>query len=181
MRGGHPALELDVAAQVESVGDVVQIAFGLRLRGEMLLPVPFVQQFLREGIAVGPAFRIETRAGITVPVPGAANTGAGLEHAHLEPQFAQLAELIEAGNAGANDDGVEIQGCLRWSSVGNRLQRIHPNFPKRRDGREIRTFTSPETQQSRALGQPRRGRLYCAAEYCQRLRIEVMRMSRGRQ
>jgi hypothetical protein len=48
-----------------------------------------------------------------------------------------LVELIEAGNAGADDDGVEIQGCLRWSSVGNRLQRIHPISPERSDGREI--------------------------------------------
>jgi hypothetical protein len=48
MRGGHPAFELDVAAQLELVGDIVQIALRLPLCGEMLLPVPFVQQFLEK-------------------------------------------------------------------------------------------------------------------------------------
>ena len=32
--GGHPALELDVAAQIELVGDVIQIALGLGLRSK---------------------------------------------------------------------------------------------------------------------------------------------------
>ena len=112
MCGGYPALALDVAAQVELVGDVIQIALGLGLRGEVFLPIPFVQQFLRKGIAVGPAFGIEAGAGIAVPVPGAADAGAGLEHAHLEPEFAQPVELVEAGDAGADDDRVEIHGCL---------------------------------------------------------------------
>ncbi len=126
---GHPALELDVAAQIELVGDIVEIALGLRLAREVLLPIPLLQQFRRKGVAVGPAFGIEARAGIAVPVPGAADPGAALERAHPEPEFAQLIELIEAGNAGADDDSVEIQGCFRWSSVRNRLQCIHPLSP----------------------------------------------------
>ena len=39
---GYPALALDVTAQIELVGDVIQIALGLRLRGEVFFPVPFV-------------------------------------------------------------------------------------------------------------------------------------------
>ena len=108
MRGGHAALELDVAAQVELVGDMVQIALGLGLAGEVLLPVPFVEQFLRKGIAVGPALGIEAGARIAVPVPGAADTRAGLEQPHLQAEFAQPVELIQPGNAGADDDGVKI-------------------------------------------------------------------------
>jgi len=54
--GGHAALELDVAPQVELVGDMVQIPLGLGLAGEMLLPLPFLQQFLGKRVAVGPAF-----------------------------------------------------------------------------------------------------------------------------
>src|SRR4029450_2373925 len=104
--------ELDVAAQVKLVGDVIQIALGLGLGGEVFLPVPFLQQFLREGIAVGPAFGIEAGARVAVPVPGPADAGAGLEYAHPEPEFAQPVELVEAGDAGAEDDGVEIQGRL---------------------------------------------------------------------
>src|SRR4051794_30898915 len=39
----------------------------------MLLPVPFPHQLLRKGVAIGPAFGIEARAGIAVPVPGSAD------------------------------------------------------------------------------------------------------------
>jgi len=37
---------LDVAAQIELVGDIVEVALGLGLRREALVPVPFLQQFL---------------------------------------------------------------------------------------------------------------------------------------
>src|SRR6202012_5712292 len=81
----------------------------LRLAGEMLGPFPFRQQLPGEGIAVGIAFRIESCAGIAIPVPGAADLGAGLEHAHLQAQFAQPQELVHARQAAADDDGVEIE------------------------------------------------------------------------
>src|SRR5262249_20119809 len=67
-----------------------------------------VQKLLREREAVGIALRIEARAGIAVPVPRAADAGAGLEHAHLHAELAQQMELVEAGDAGPNDDGVVI-------------------------------------------------------------------------
>ena len=74
----------------------------------MLVPVPFVQQFLGEGVAVGPALGIEARARIAVPVPGAADAGAGFEHPDLKAEFAQAIELVEAGNAGADDDASKL-------------------------------------------------------------------------
>jgi hypothetical protein len=46
--GLHRAPELDVAAQVERVGDVVQVALGLGLGREVLGPVPFGQQLVAE-------------------------------------------------------------------------------------------------------------------------------------
>ena len=93
MRGEDAALELDVTPQIEFVGDVIQIALGLRLTGEMLLPVPFLQQFLRKGVAVCPALRIKARAGIPVPVPSAADAGAGFKHPHLQAEFAEPVKL----------------------------------------------------------------------------------------
>src|SRR6476620_12049908 len=72
----------------------------------MLLPVPFRHQLLGKGVAIGPAFGIETRAGITVPVPGAADVRAGLEDPYGHAQFAQAVEHIHAGNPGADDDRV---------------------------------------------------------------------------
>ena len=113
MRRGNGGFELDVAPEVELVGDVVQISLGFRLAGEMLLPVPFVEQFLGKGVAVGPTFGVKPRAGITVPVPGTADTGAGLEHPRRQAEFAQAVELIEAGHPRADDDRVEIGGHLR--------------------------------------------------------------------
>ena len=55
VRRRHAAVELDVAPQVELIGDIVQIALGLGLGGEMLLPIPFFQQLLRKRVAIGPA------------------------------------------------------------------------------------------------------------------------------
>src|SRR6516165_4539090 len=40
------AVELDVAPQVELVGDVIEIAFGLGLGGKALAPIPLVEQLL---------------------------------------------------------------------------------------------------------------------------------------
>ena len=74
-RRRNPAAKLDVAPQVELVGDMVEIAQRFRLAGKMLRPVPFLQKLLRKRVAVGIALRIEARAGIAVPVPGAADIG----------------------------------------------------------------------------------------------------------
>ena len=92
MRGRDRAAELHVPAQVELVGDVVQVFQRVGLRGEVLLPVPFLHQLLGKGVAVGPAFGIEARAGIAVPVPGAADVRAGLEDPRGHAQFAQAVE-----------------------------------------------------------------------------------------
>src|SRR5438046_10544685 len=72
----------------------------------MLLPVPFRHQLLGKGVAIGPAFGIKTRAGITVPVPGAADVRSGLEDRYGHVQFAQAVEQIHAGNPRADDDSV---------------------------------------------------------------------------
>src|SRR5690348_9647815 len=45
-RRGDPGIELDVRAQIELVGDIIEVALVLRLTGEMLLPIPFLQQLL---------------------------------------------------------------------------------------------------------------------------------------
>src|SRR5216110_2428328 len=82
----------------------------------MLLPVPFRHQLLGKGVAIGPAFGIKTRAGITVPVPGAADVRAGLEDPHSHAQFAQAVEHIHAGNPGADDDRViDRELTLAWA------------------------------------------------------------------
>ena len=45
-------IELDVAAEVEFVGDIVQVAFVLGLPGKMLFPVPLLQQLFPKAVCV---------------------------------------------------------------------------------------------------------------------------------
>src|SRR6185437_9667177 len=125
MRGRDAAVELDVAAEVELVGDEIEVAFGLGLGGEVLLPVPLVEQLLRERIAVGPAFGIEARAGIAVPIPGAADRRTGFEGAHPQTELAQLVKLVEPRDAGADHDGIEILASqIHASLLPNPLPRF---------------------------------------------------------
>ena len=66
------------------------------------------------------ALRIEARTGIAVPVPGAADAGAGLPHA----QLAQPIELVEARHARPADDGIVVR-CL---ARGGHLLRPLKNY-----------------------------------------------------
>ncbi|MEZ5504027.1 MAG: hypothetical protein R3E50_15740 [Halioglobus sp.] len=45
--------ELDVAAQIEAVGNMIQVTLGFRLRGEALRPVPLRQQLVGKPVLVG--------------------------------------------------------------------------------------------------------------------------------
>src|SRR6266849_5167103 len=109
-RGLDPAIELDVAAKVELVGDEVAVAQRLRLRREVLAPLPLAQDLVGEGVAVGPALGIEPRPGVTVPVPRPADAVARLEHPYPQAEPAQPVELVHAGDPGADDDGVVQHG-----------------------------------------------------------------------
>src|SRR5262249_44497964 len=72
-RRGDLRMQLDVSAQVKLVRDIIEVALVLRLAGIMFFPVPFLQEFLREGIAVGVTLRVEARARVAIPIPGAAD------------------------------------------------------------------------------------------------------------
>ena len=83
---GDAGVELDVGAQVEAVGDVVGVFQDLRLGGEALGPLPLLLQLVRERVRILHALDVAARAGIAVPVPGAADAGALLEHAHRKAE-----------------------------------------------------------------------------------------------
>ena len=104
---GDRRVEAHVAPEVEAVDHVVEVALGLRLPGEVLLPLPVVEQLLREEVAVGVALGVEPRARVAVPVPGAADAAAGLEQQHREARFAGAVQLVDAGDAGADDEDVD--------------------------------------------------------------------------
>ena len=82
MGGRNSGVESNITAQIEFVRHLLQITQSLRLACEVLTPIPFIEQFLRERIAVAVGFGIEPRAGIAIPVPGAADIATSLKHSH---------------------------------------------------------------------------------------------------
>src|SRR6476660_8010738 len=104
---------MDVLAQIEAIGHEVQVAFGLGLGRKALAPVPLVVQLLGEPILIDVRRRIDARAGITVPVPSAANVVAGFHGLHLESLLTQAIELVHAGDSRADDEGIELDGGPR--------------------------------------------------------------------
>src|SRR3989454_3666642 len=122
-RRGDPRMQLDVSAQVKLVGDIIEVALVLRLAGILFFPVPFLQEFLREGIAVGVALRVEARARVAIPIPGAAHATPRLKDPDREPTFPQPVQRIESGHPGPNDDHIVLltvldqprpSGCAVW-------------------------------------------------------------------
>ena len=172
MRRGHAAVTPDIAAQIEFIGDEIQITFGFRLRREMFGPIPFLQQFLRKRITVGPAFGIETGTGVAIPVPGAPDIGAGFQDQRLEAKRAQPVQLIQAGDASADDDGIVIQiwrgvgRCVAFPGVAHRfilphvgpLREESPDFAPWRSGGRVRSRGRTLPARYRAAPVPSPGR-----------------------
>ena len=102
--------EAHVAPEVEPVHHVVQVALDLGLLGEVLLPFPLLEQLPREEVGVGVALRVEARARVAVPVPGAADAVARLEQLHGEAGFPCQVELVDTGDAPADDEHVDVGG-----------------------------------------------------------------------
>ena len=73
LRAFDDGVELDVGAETKTVGDVVGVFQNLRLRRVALAPVPFLLQLFGERIGILHALDVAARAGIAVPVPGAAD------------------------------------------------------------------------------------------------------------
>ena len=116
----YPALELDVAVQVEALRNVLQVALDLGLRGVALRPLPLLLQLLGEAEGVLEALDVTARARVAVPVPGPPDTRAGLVDPEPEAHLSESVEHVEAGEAGAYDRDVE-EGRL----PGSRLRVDH--------------------------------------------------------
>ncbi len=121
--GRDPGAEADVPAQVEAVDHVVEVALGLRLGGEVLAPLPLVEELAGEEVAVGVALRVEAGARVTVPVPGAPDPVAGLHQQGREPRFAGAVQLVDAGDPRAHDEHVDVRGRLRAGGLPGRGRR----------------------------------------------------------
>ena len=120
--------ELDVGLEVEALGAVLEVAQDLVLLRIALGPVPFLQQVLVERVTVDVAVGIAARAGIAIPVPGAADAVAGLEHGDVQVKLvAQRMQHVHAGEPGADDDGIEVG--FRASRLGLALHIRHDVSP----------------------------------------------------
>ena len=118
---GDRRLELDVAAEVEAIRDVLQVAQDLRLPRVALGPPPLLLELVRELVGILDTIGITAGAGIAVPVPGAADAAAPLEDLYRKPHPAQAMEHIEAGEARADDDRVHV-----WRNHGAAVPGLAP-------------------------------------------------------
>src|SRR5262249_48928478 len=119
--------ELDVGFEVEAFGAVLKIAQDLILLWIAFGPVPLLQQVFVERVAINVAVRIAARARIAIPVPGAADPVAGLEHSDVQVELvAQRVKHVHAGKAGTDDNGIEVGSLARsWRTP----LRIRHNTP----------------------------------------------------
>ena len=106
-RVGHRGLQRDVIAQVVAVDDAVEVLEDLGLADELGLPRCLRVQVAVERVLVDEPLGVRQRAGVLVPVPGAADP-AGLVDGHgVEAEIvAQLVQHVDATESGADDECV---------------------------------------------------------------------------
>ena len=91
--------------------------------------------------------------GVAVPVPGAADAVAGLEDLHAQAHLvAQAVVHVQAGEAGADDDGVDVTGRWGRRGVGGGLHVVGWSRPRSagrrgglRRGRSVQARTALTT------------------------------------
>jgi hypothetical protein len=105
-RRDDAAVESDVARQRELLVHVTEVAPQLVPGGEALRPVPVAPQHLHRELVVRHV-RIDAGPRIAVPVPDAAEVGPGLDDTHVKSPLAQPVQLVQAAEAGADDQRVE--------------------------------------------------------------------------
>ena len=151
----HAGVEANVPAQVEAVCHMVEVAHDLGLLGVALGELPLADQIIGEGVAVGMAFGIAARAGVAVPVPGAAHAIGRFQQKRVQAQpVAQLVQLVHAGEAGADDQRVECLGGHRDPPRSARAQGAMAALtPSCRSGTGLGTGGEP-AQPSHASASP---------------------------
>ena len=120
-RRGDGDAEAHVAAEVEAVDHVVEVALGLGLLGEVLLPLPLVEELLREEVAVRVALGVEARARVAVPVPRAADATAGLDQRDREARLAGAVQLVDAGDARPRRPGRRRRAARRSAGASGSM------------------------------------------------------------
>src|SRR3546814_6359479 len=124
--GRDEAVEANMLAEAETVGDMAEIALELGLAGEMLGPVPFGEELWREGVGVGIAFRVEPGSGITIPPPDADDIGASFQQQHAHLALQKPVKRIESREQGPNENRIIVEwGKLRPGRLACNQPHIH--------------------------------------------------------
>ena len=100
--------EADVVPEIIAVGDKAEIAQDFRLGRVFLRPGPRLLEFRIEGVAVVDGLDVAARAGIAVPVPGAADVAGFFQHDRRKSGLAQPMQDIETGKAGSDHRHVDL-------------------------------------------------------------------------
>jgi hypothetical protein len=100
VRRHDAGVQLDVAAEIVTVGDVIEIRADLRLGGKAFGPGPLLLKLRPERIRVHDGLDVAPRARVAVLVLRSADADAGLEHAATQPELAAFIQHIKTGNAG---------------------------------------------------------------------------------
>ena len=108
----HARVQFDMAAQIEPVRHMGDVAQDLGLRRIALAPAPFLLQLGREGVGIIEALDVAAGAGIAVVIPHAADIGGGFEHHDPLALLAQPVERAQARKARAHDGDIDGLGVL---------------------------------------------------------------------
>ena len=92
---------------------MVGVGQDFRLRRVFFRPVPLLVELFGERKRILHALDVAARAGIAVPVPGAADTAAGFIDPGMEAEAAKAVQHVQAGKARADNDGIIDRAGLR--------------------------------------------------------------------
>ena len=104
---GDVGVEPDVAAQVQPIGDEVEVRLDLGLGGHRLRPHPLLLDLVGEAVGVLDALDVAARTGIPVEQPGAADLVGPLDDDGPQAELSQPVQCIETGEPGTDHDRVE--------------------------------------------------------------------------
>lgn len=114
---------MDVLVQVVALCKVLQIGLTFFLGKEMRRPGIRLEQVFVEAEPVHFTGGVTGGSRILAPVPGAADFGGFLEALDRESQRLELVEVVDAAEAGTNNNGVNGRHCgqrtlkVRWWPV----------------------------------------------------------------
>jgi len=151
---GHPRVQPDVAAQFESIGDMVEGSAAIRAARDSVRTSSIPPRVrAREGSSNSRSSPRPQRAaaGIGVPIPCPADAGRGLDRQHRKASIAQALDQMETGEARADDHGViELRLPDHLAHVSTKrlsrrpagaAPRVAPRGPRRRCAARRRGFS----------------------------------------